>query len=70
MNRAYWRSPDAYKRLQAFDAVGFAFQFLCRNPDFVKDRERLQLMDREGALEPAEVNAFARRWGLLPTSDE
>jgi hypothetical protein len=70
MDRAYWRSPDAYKRLQAFDAVGFAFQFLCRNPDFIRDRERLRQMDREGALEPAEVNAFARRWGLLSPRDE
>ena len=42
MNRAYWRSAGAYKKLQSFDAVGFAFQFLCRNPEFVKDRERLQ----------------------------
>jgi hypothetical protein len=70
MDRAYWRSPDAYKRLQTFDAVGFAFQFLNRNPDFVRDRERVQEMDRQAVLGPAEVKAFARRWGLLPTSDE
>ena len=55
MNRAYWRSPEAYKKLETFDAPGFAFQFLNRNPEFVKDRERLQQMDRSGALEPAEV---------------
>ena len=42
MSRAYWRSAGAYKKLLSFDAVGFAFQFLNRNPDFVKDRERLQ----------------------------
>lgn len=70
MNRAYWRSAGAYKKLQSFDAVGFAFQFLCRNPEFVKDRERLQRLDREGALDPAEVKAFARRWGLLLPRDE
>ena len=70
MNRTYWRSPEAYKWLQTFDAVGFAFQFLCRNPDFVRDRERMQQLDRQGALEPAEVNAFARRWGLLSRRDE
>ena len=70
MSRAYWRSPEAYKKLQTFDAPGFAFQFLNRNPEFVKDRERLQQMDRRGDLDPAEVKAFARRWGLLPTSDE
>jgi hypothetical protein len=41
-----------------------------RNPEFVKDRERLQQMDRRGALEPAEVKAFARRWGLLLPDDK
>jgi hypothetical protein len=70
MSRAYWRSAGAYKKLLSFDAVGFAFQFLCRNPDFVKDRERLQKLDQTGALDPAEVKAFARRWGLLPPEDE
>jgi transcriptional regulator len=46
--------------------------WLClnRNPEFVKDRERLQQMDRHGALDPAEVNAFARRWGLLLPDDK
>jgi hypothetical protein len=70
MSRAYWRSPQAYKKVQALDAPGFAFQFLSRNPDFVEDRQRLQEMDRQGALDPAEVNAFARRWGLLSRHDE
>jgi hypothetical protein len=70
MSRAYWRSPQAYKKLQTLDAPGFAFQFLSRNPDFVRDRERMQQLDRQGALEPAEVNAFARRWGLLCRDDE
>ena len=70
MNRAYWRSPEAYKQFQTFDAPGFAFQFLNRNPEFVRDRERLQQLDRRGALDPAEVNAFARRWGLLLPDDE
>jgi len=65
MSRAYWRSPGAYKKLQTFDTPGFAFQFLSRNPDFVKDQQRLQEMDRQGALDSAEVDAFARRWGLL-----
>jgi hypothetical protein len=70
MSRVYWRSPGTYKKLQTFDAPGFAFQFLSRNPEFVKDRERLQQMDRQGALDPAEVNAFARRWGLLSRHNE
>ena len=70
MNRAYWRSPEAYKKLQRFDAPGFAFQFLNRNQEFLEDRKRLQQLDRHGALDPAEVSAFARRWGLLPPDDK
>ena len=70
MSRAYWRSAGAYRKLLSFDAVGFAFQFLSRNPEFVKDQERLQRLDREGVLDPAEVNAFARRWGLLLPRNE
>ena len=46
------------------------FSVLNRNPEFVKDRERLQQLDRLGALDPAEVNAVARRWGLLLPDDE
>ena len=69
MSRAYWRSAGAYRKLLSFDAVAFAFQFLKRNPNFVRDQERLQQMDREGALDPAEVSAFARRWGLVPPED-
>ena len=70
MSRAYWRSPGAYKELQTLDAPGFASQFVKRNPDYVRDRERLEQMAREGALDPAEADAFARRWGLLLPHDE
>ena len=70
MSRAYWRSPGAYKALLTFDAVGFAFQFLKRNPEFVKDQQRLQQMDREGTLDAAEVAEFARRWGLRFRDEE
>lgn len=70
MSRAPWRSMEAYKKLQTLDGPGFAFQFLSRNPDFVRDRKRMQQRDRKGALEAAEVNAFARRWGLIFRPDE
>jgi hypothetical protein len=30
----------------------------------------MQQRDRKGALEAAEVNAFARRWGLIFRQDE
>jgi len=70
MSRAYWRSAGAYGKLLTFDAVGFAFQFLKRNPEFAKDQERLQQMDREGALDAAAVTEFARRWGLRFRDEE
>ncbi|GEP57605.1 transcriptional regulator domain-containing protein [Reyranella soli] len=70
MSRAYWRSLEAYEKLQTFDDPGFAFQYLSRNPDFAKGRERLQQMDRKGTLDSAELNAFARRWGLLFRQDD
>lgn len=70
MNRRNWRSSEDFKPVQTLDAVGFGFQFLSRKPDFVRDRERMQQLDRQGALEPAEVTAFARRWGLLCRRDK
>ena len=70
MSRAYWRTPGAYKELQTFDAPGFASQFVKRHPDYVRDRERLQEKERHGTLDPAEADAFARRWGLLLPDDD
>jgi hypothetical protein len=70
MSRAYWRTPGAYKEFQTFDAPGLASQFVKRHPDYAKDRERLQEKERHGILDPAEADAFARRWGLLLPDDE
>ena len=70
MHRAYWRSSATYKELQTLDAPGFAFQFVSRNPAFIEDRERLQHAARHNALDPAEADAFARRWGLRCPEDE
>jgi hypothetical protein len=64
MSRAYWRSPETYRELQSLDAPGFAFQFLSRNRAFIEDRERLQQAASQNSLDPAEADAFARRWGL------
>ena len=58
------------QELQTFDAPGFASQFVKRHPEYVKDRERLQEKERHGTLDPAEADAFARRWGLLLPDDE
>lgn len=64
MIRAYWRSPEEYEGLRSLDAPGFALQFVNRNPDFVRDQERLEQAARDNSLDQAEADAFARRWGL------
>lgn len=63
MSRADWRSPGAYEDLRALDAPGFAWEYLRRNADFMRERRRLERAARRGALDPAEVKAFSRRWG-------
>ena len=64
MARGDWTSPAAYEELGSLDAPGFAWEYLDRNPDFTQDRRRLERADRRGLLNQAEVDAFARRWGL------
>jgi hypothetical protein len=64
MARGDWTSPAAYEELGSLDAPGFAWEYLDRNPDFTQDRRRLERADRRGVLNLAEVDAFARRWGL------
>ena len=64
MGRADWRSPAAYEGLLGSDAPAFALEFLRRNPDYIEDHARLSEAARQGVLDPAETDAFARRWGL------
>ena len=64
MSRTDWRSPGAYEELRSLDAPGFAWEFLDRNPDFTRQRRKLERAVRRGFLDPVEVEAFTRRWGL------
>jgi hypothetical protein len=64
MARADWRSASAYEELRPLDAPAFAYEFLCRNPDFLADHARLARMSRNRTLEAAEADTFAQRWGL------
>lgn len=64
MSRADWRSPGAYEDLRSLDASGFAWEFLRRNADFQQHHEKLEQAARMGVLDPAEVDAFTRRWGV------
>lgn len=70
MSRAYWRSPGTYKAIQSLDAPGFAYEYVSRDPDFVEDQERLRQAARQNSLDPAEAEAFARRWGLRFRRDD
>ncbi len=64
MTRADWRSPGAYEDLRSLDAPGFAWEYLRRNPEFQRHCKKLERAVRQGALDQAEADAFARRWGL------
>lgn len=64
MARADWRSAGAYEELQPLDAPAFAYEFLCRNPDFLSDHASLVRKSRSRTLDSAEAEEFARRWGV------
>jgi hypothetical protein len=63
MSPADWRSPAGYEELRSLDAPGIAWEFLRRNPDFERERSSLERAARRGALNSADADAFARRWG-------
>ena len=64
MSRADWRLPGEYDDLRSLDAPGFAWEYLRRNPDFIRDRTNLEEAEREGTLSPADEDEFASRWGV------
>ena len=64
MARADWRSAGAYEELRPLDAPAFAYEFLCRNPDFLSDHASLVRKSRSRTLDPAEADEFARHWGV------
>ena len=64
MARADWRSAGAYEDLQPLDAPAYAYEFLRRNADFLADHARLTRQTQTQALDDAETEEFARRWGV------
>ena len=64
MPQADWRTPAAYEDKRTLDAPGFAFEFLRRNPEFVRHHQRLVQLLGRNALSRKARNAFAQRWGL------
>lgn len=64
MNRVDWRSPDAYASLRSLDAPDFAWEYLRRNPEFLRDQTKLERAARLGTLNSVDMEAFTRRWGV------
>lgn len=64
MPYADWRSTTPYDDKRKLDAPGFAFEFLRRNAEFVKDHERLVRLASRKALSCKSRDTFAQRWGL------
>ena len=65
MPAANWRSPDDYAYLNELTGQELAWEFLRRNPEYIRDCQRLLRIMSTAA---AAAEAVARRWGL-PFSD-
>lgn len=64
MPQGEWRSDAAYEDKHALDAPGFAFEYLRRNGEFVRDHRRLEGLLKRGKLTRQLREAYARRWGM------
>ena len=59
-----WRDPGAYEWTRSLDAFGFAWEFLRRNPEFVKELRFLKRKARRRPLSLTEKELFSLRWGV------
>lgn len=64
MSRDDWRDPGAYEWMHSLDAPGFAWEFLRRNSDFVKELRFLRRVARRRSLTQIELELFSIRWGV------
>jgi len=64
MRRDDWRDPGAYEWTQSLDAYGFAWEFLRRNPEFVKELRFLRRIARRRNLTETELELFSSHWGV------
>lgn len=60
-NRPDWRSPQYVEALKDLDRVGFAWEFLRRNPAYREDYDRIDDDPEESASNPETVGG---NWGL------
>jgi hypothetical protein len=64
MPQGEWRLDAAYHNKNALDAPGFAFEYLRRNRDFVRDQRHLEQLLKRSRLTVSMRDAFADRWGM------
>jgi hypothetical protein len=64
MNRPDWRFPGAYEDVLSLDAPGFAWQFLRRNPEFIRAWHTLTAAAKSGTLKQTDADRFAEIWGV------
>ncbi|HEX4294527.1 MAG TPA: DUF6499 domain-containing protein [Rhizomicrobium sp.] len=64
MSPSDWQSAGAYDRLRALDAPGFAWEFLTRNAEFLRDYNRLSRAAKSGKRDRGAEDCFALRWGV------
>ena len=56
-----WRSPATYEPMQNLDIVGFAWEYLRRNPDYRRDHREIT---RASAMDVNIIEERVRLWGL------
>jgi hypothetical protein len=64
MPQADWWSTAPYDDKRELDAPGFAFEFLRRNPEFIRHHRRLERLLRRNALAARMRDSYAKRWGV------
>lgn len=64
MSRPNWRDAGAYGGVRPLDAAGYAWEFLKRNPLFVRELRLLRRIAHRRKLTRVEQELFALRWGV------
>ena len=64
MSRPNWRDAGAYGGVRPLDVAGYAWEFLKRNPLFVREFRLLRRIAHRRRLTRVEQGLFALRWGV------
>ena len=64
MPQSNWQLDAAYEDKHALDPPEYAFEYLRRNRNFVRDTKRLERRLALGTLTPQMRTVYAQRWGL------